>query len=63
MLIPKSDGMQRPPGIGTIRDRVARMAVVLVWESIFEEADLEPEQRAYRANRSALDAIRRVTRR
>jgi group II intron reverse transcriptase/maturase len=33
------------------------MAAVLVLEPIFE-ADLEPEQYAYRANRSALDAIR-----
>ena len=35
------------------------MAVVLVLEPIFE-ADLEPEQYAYRANRSALDAVRHV---
>lgn len=55
--IPKPNGTQRPLGIGSIRDRVAQMAVVLVLEPIFE-ADLEPEQYAYRANRSALDAIR-----
>src|SRR5215472_10607719 len=59
VFIPKGDGKQRPLGIGAIRDRVAQMAVVLVTESIFE-ADLEPEQYAYRANRSALDAIRHV---
>ena len=35
------------------------MAAVLVLEPIFE-ADLEPEQHAYRANRSALDAVRQV---
>ena len=35
------------------------MAVVLVLEPIFE-ADLEPEQYAYRADRSALDAVRQV---
>src|SRR3954451_22319307 len=52
--IPKPDGKRRPLGIGSIRDRVAQMAVVLVTEPIFE-ADLEPEQYAYRANRSALD--------
>jgi RNA-directed DNA polymerase len=59
VFIPKGDGKQRPLGIGTIRDRVAQMAVVLVLEPIFE-ADLEPEQHAYRANRSALDAVRQV---
>ena len=59
VFIPKPDGKQRPLGIGTIRDRVAQMAVVLVLEPIFE-ADLEPEQHAYRANRSALDAVRQV---
>jgi RNA-directed DNA polymerase len=57
--IPKPDGKQRPLGIATIRDRVVQMAVVLVLEPIFE-ADLEPEQYAYRANRSALDAVQAV---
>jgi RNA-directed DNA polymerase len=57
--IPKGDGKQRPLGIGTIRDRVVQMAVVLVLEPIFE-ADLEPEQHAYRAGHSALDAVRQV---
>jgi RNA-directed DNA polymerase len=59
VLIPKGDGKQRPLGIATIRDRVAQMAVVLVVEPIFE-ADLEPEQHAYRSNRSALDAVQQV---
>jgi group II intron reverse transcriptase/maturase len=59
VLIPKGDGKRRPLGIATIRDRVAQMAVVLVLEPIFE-ADLEPEQHAYRANRSALDAVQQV---
>jgi retron-type reverse transcriptase len=45
--------------IGTIRDRVAQMAAVLVLEPIFE-ADLPPEQHAYRAEHSALDAVRQV---
>src|SRR3954454_6582069 len=59
VLIPKPDGRQRPLGIATIRDRVAQMAVVLVLEPIFE-ADLEPEQYAYRPGRSALDAVEAV---
>ncbi|HKB42221.1 MAG TPA: reverse transcriptase domain-containing protein [Gemmataceae bacterium] len=59
--IPKSDGKQRPLGIPGIKDRVVQMAAVLVLEPIFE-ADLEPEQHAYRPERSALDAVRQVER-
>ena len=61
VYIPKPDGKQRPLGIPTIRDRVVQMAVVLVLEPIFE-ADLQPEQYAYRPERSALDAVRQVQR-
>ncbi len=57
--IPKADGRQRPRGVPTIRDRVGQRAVVLVVEPIFE-ADLPPEQYAYRAGRSAQDAVRAV---
>ena len=57
--IPKPDGTKRPLGIPTIRDRVVQMAVVLVLEPIFE-ADLLPEQYAYRPGRNALDAVRKV---
>ena len=59
VFIPKGDGQRRPLGIGSIRDRVAQMAVVLVLEPIFE-ADLPPEQHAYRPDHSALDAIKQV---
>jgi len=57
--IPKPDGSKRPLGIPTVRDRVVQTAAVLVLEPIFE-ADLEPEQYAYRPGRSALDAVRSV---
>jgi group II intron reverse transcriptase/maturase len=61
VLIPKPDGKQRPLGIPCIKDRVVQMAAVLVLGPIFE-ADLEPEQHAYRPERSALDAVRQVER-
>ena len=59
--IPKEGqpGKTRPLGIPCIRDRVVQMAAVLVLGPIFE-ADLEPEQYAYRPERSAKDAVRHV---
>ncbi len=59
VMISKPDGRQRPLGIPTVRDRVLQTAVVLVLEPIFE-ADLQPEQYAYRPGRSALGAVKAV---
>src|SRR5450755_4208884 len=59
VCIPKPGGKQRPLGVPAIRDRAVMMAAVLVLDPIFE-ADLQPEQYAYRRGRSALDAVRHV---
>ncbi len=60
VFIPKRGGTGlRPLGIPSIRDRTVKMATLLVLGPIIE-ADLPPEQHAYRPERNAHSAVRQV---
>ncbi len=58
--IPKPDGSKRPLGIPTIKDRIVQQACRIVIEPIFE-ANFQENSYGFRPRRSAIDAIKAVS--
>lgn len=58
--IPKPDGRLRPLGIPATQDKLMQLAVARILQAIYEQ-DFLPCSYGYRPNRSALDAVDRLT--